>query len=384
MRRYRTMNGGVLCVVMGGALLAGRAAAQTPAAAPTSSAPASSGALPAPPDVASANETDPTVEQAREAFVLGTALAQQGQWPEALSAFERSSGLRPHPVTTYNIAYSERALGHYTRAYKMFRRCLSEHAAATGGTLPGDLLALAKGYLPEVEHRLAHAQVRTEPAGVALSVDGSPLEVGSPPGDAHLVLLAGTRDDRGREAPPSSAFELLLDPGRHLFVLSVPGSEDRVVSETFEAGASRELVLNAGAPPPSEKPPESGITLESPKPTESHARRTWAYVSYGVGGAGLITGSIFGILTLNKKSALNPHCPTPSTCDPKQQGDVDTMHRDAAFATVGLVVGLVGAGLGTYLLLSGGSTEKLPPKTANSAFIEPWVSSSMLGARGRF
>jgi hypothetical protein len=295
--------------------------------------------------------------------------------------------LRPHPVTTYNIAYSERALGHYTRSYKLFRRCLAEHTAATNGTLPDDLLALLRGYLPEVEARLAHAFVKTETPEATLSVDGRPLEIASKPGDARLVLLAGTLDDRGRATPPGPSFELLLDPGQHLFVLSMPGASDQVVSERFEPGATRELVLSAkGADMPAK--PASRMTPVSEKPPESSSNRTWTYVAFGVGGAGLVTSGIFAILTLNEKSFLdsNGHC-HDFDCNKAYQSEVDAVHRDATATSIALGVGVAGAAVGTLLLFTGGSKENVPAKaslSARSTTIEPWVGATMLGARGRF
>src|SRR5947207_8021484 len=83
------------------------------------SGPAGRGAPPAPPGL----ETEPVglpedsgVSAARDAFRQGSALARQGQWPEALTAFRRSAALKGHPITTYDIAYCERALGRYARA----------------------------------------------------------------------------------------------------------------------------------------------------------------------------------------------------------------------------------------------------------------------------
>jgi tetratricopeptide (TPR) repeat protein len=325
-------------------------------------------------------EHDSEVDLARQAFVLGTALAHQGQWPEALDAFERSSALRPHPVTTYNVAYCERALGHYTRAYRLFRRSLMEHRAATMGTLPDDLFALAKAYLGEVEHRMARVAVRITVPDAALSVDGAPLELESAPGAARLVLAAGTRDDRGGEAPTAPSFDLLIDPGRHVFVLSRPSAPDIVVSESFEAGTSRELVLGPSPEPPS-KPEQKPLTLRAPPPDHGTSH-TAAWVAFGVGGAGLVTGSVFGILTMQKGSFLSAHCGANKVCDPKYSADVDTAHRDAAIATVGLGVALVGGGLGTYLLLSG-NHEKAKER-APAVSIEPLVGPTLIGARGRF
>jgi hypothetical protein len=352
-------------------LCAGRATAAPDGA--SSKAPSSTDA--ATPDAAA------RVDQARDAFVLGTTLANEGEWPEALNAFSRSSALRPHPVTTYDMAYCERAMGHYTRARKFFRQALAEHERGVNGTLPEDLLALAKGYLPEVERRLAHAFVRAELHGATVSVDGRPLEPTSAPTDARLVLVAGTRDDRGSEAPPASSFELLVDPGRHLIVLSRPGTADKLIAETFDAGAERNLLLSADLPPS----PESTRRALPPEPASSSDNRTWMYVAYGAGGAGLLTGTVFGIMTLVKAGNLSDNCDAQKMCDPKYQADLDSANRDAVVATVGFGVAIAGAAAGTYLLLTGKHDDaKEKRKPSARVVVVPLLGPTLFGARGEF
>src|SRR5205814_480248 len=141
--------------------------------------------------------------------------------------------------------------------------------------------------------------------GATVSIDGRPLELTSTPAEPRVVLVAGTRDDRGSEAPPASSFELLVDPGRHLIVLSRPGTPDQVIAETFDAGTERNLLLRAEPPPSSER---AQGARPSPSARPSSSSRAWAYVAYGAGGAGLLTGSVFGILTLVKAHDLSGKC----------------------------------------------------------------------------
>src|SRR5689334_11653313 len=55
----------------------------------------------------------PHVVEARARFDEGAKLAEVGRYDDALSSFARSHALRPHAVTTYNMATCERALSHY-------------------------------------------------------------------------------------------------------------------------------------------------------------------------------------------------------------------------------------------------------------------------------
>src|SRR5258708_31920756 len=147
-------------------------APQAPAAAGTSVAgPAS------PPDSAPAAGTAvrPAVAQARAAFHEGTQLAAQQRWVEALNAFERSDSLRPHAITTYNIGYCERLLGHSTRARKMLAKALADHHARGDVELPAELISAAQAYLSEADRQVARVVVTITPGAGA--IDGPPLEL---------------------------------------------------------------------------------------------------------------------------------------------------------------------------------------------------------------
>ena len=69
---------------------------------------------------------DDDVARARELFVKGGQLVKDADWANALVAFEESSKLRSHPVTTFNVGQCLRAMGQYTRARRAFATALSE------------------------------------------------------------------------------------------------------------------------------------------------------------------------------------------------------------------------------------------------------------------
>jgi hypothetical protein len=318
-----------------------------------------------------------TLALARDAFRLGTQLANREQWSEALAAFEESSRLHPHPVTTYNIAYSERALGHHARAYALFQRCLAEHEAKVSGALTSDLSELAQGYSLELDGQIAHAFVEVKPSQATVTVDGRPLEPVFERRDGRPVLVAAKPERRARVGESPARFELVLDPGQHVLVVSLDGAPARSSSIDFDAGSARSLELSTTVLK-IDAPPRRSSSAEA---TRLAPQRTWAYVAFGVAGAALSTGAVFGILAANEKSFLDGggRCKN-GVCPPEYKGDVDAAYRDAAIATAGLGVGIAGAALGTYLWLSARPTERAPVR----ARIEPLLGPSMLGARGSF
>jgi hypothetical protein len=337
-------------------------------------------APPASPDEAAAPASDDDARaDAREAYRQGTALARDARWDEALAAFERSYALQPHPITSYNIAFCERAVGHYTRAYALARRALEEHEDGTLGALTETLLASARSHLDQAKQRVARVQVTVTPPDARLVVDGRPLE--SAEGDEGApILLAGTREAGPSEALPEGRAEVWLDPGAHVFVMSHDGT-DTAVTRRFAPGARGELELVAKEKAVVEvaRPaPAAPVRVEAPPPD-----RTWAYVALGTGAAGLIAGGITGWIAMSKRSDLLDACgPTRKDCPPEDQRRIDSMNLFADLSTIGFAVGGAGIALGTVLWLTAdsGSTDG----AADTARYELRVGPASASVAGRF
>jgi hypothetical protein len=290
---------------------------------------------------------------------VGTALTKEGQWVEALAQFERSARLHPHAVTTYDIGFCERALGRYTRARRSFGRALS-----AGGELPADLAAEARGYLAEIESRLSRALVALHPEGAAVAVDGRPLEVVAAEGP-HVELVAGTRDPGPAEIVPRS-FSLVIDPGPHVIVVRAAGAPERVVTRTFDAGATVPLVLDVG---PAPAPPK-------PAPP-ARSWRAGAIAAFSGGALGLGAAALFGGLALGKRNDLEGVC--AARCPHTAQPTVDAMNAFAGASTAGAVVAGVGAALGTVLWIAAPSREPAPRGPAGL-----WIGPSRVEVRASF
>jgi hypothetical protein len=180
----------------------------------------------------------PDIQKARAEFVAATDHVKNARWGEALAAFERSAAMRPHALTTYNIAACERALGRYTRARQTLVRALEADEASGSRELPRSFADDARRWVKEIDTILVRAAVTLAPADATLLVDGAPLVR---QGDA---LVAGLpTGDRGVTAP-GVRFTLVLDPGDHIVALSRAGFANAVVTKTFAAGSTPELSLD--------------------------------------------------------------------------------------------------------------------------------------------
>jgi hypothetical protein len=178
---------------------------------------------------------------ARRAFVEGVEAVKKAQWSDALVAFERSSRLRPHATTTFSIGACERALGRSSRARATFRRALEE-SAARGNQLPASLVTDAQNFIAEIDRLLAHVEVRLNPPGTEVSVDGRPL-LEEPGGYPLPVMVAGMLPPGAPAAPPAPSFEMIIEPGSHVIMLSRKGYASVTVKRSFDPGTRTVLPL---------------------------------------------------------------------------------------------------------------------------------------------
>jgi hypothetical protein len=356
-----------------GLLLAASNLRAQPAGVPAvgdATAPAEVPAEAAAPGVVAPPES-PDIQDAREAFRQGSTLAKQGRWSDALAAFEQSARIKQHPVTTYNVAFCARALGQFVRAYQAFQAALSPVTGSPGVMLPAGYQTQARAYLAELKQRVAHASVTLGAPQVTVRVDGHFVAVLGHEGDRDAYFASASESE---PRPLPRTFDLWLDPGSHVFIVSQRGFQDVTELHAFAPGGTQPLFFAEqapGAPSRDERPRTAG---------PSKPDRTWAIVSLGVGAAGFVASGVFGVLSLNLKSTLEPRCAN-GVCPASDSDDVDRMKRFADYTTVGFVVGGAGAALGAYLWL----TAKPARENARTTLrVTPWVGAGSAGVAARF
>jgi hypothetical protein len=192
------------------------------------------------PELARADDAKAT---ARLHFGRGAELVQDARWADALAEFERSFDLVPHPVTLFNVAACERAMGRYARArHTLLRtRALDEEWVHEGkASLPPSVRSDVDAFLSEIDAILVTVDVTLTPESATIAVDGRPLvrESGGPPARFYAGVAP---PGPGQTAAP--VFQLTLDPGTHVLVLAQPGFADIVRRETFARGEKRTLDL---------------------------------------------------------------------------------------------------------------------------------------------
>ena len=211
-----------------------------------------------------ASEAD--VHRARTEFTRGTSLVRRAQWAEALAAFERSQSLRPHAVTTFNIGACLRAMGRYTRARAAFSQALAENKLRKG-ELPGTLAAEARGYIAEIDRLAARVRVTIDPADAAIAIDGQPLVQDDSANTKDGVrMIAGLAPPGPGKPAPSREFEVIMDPGTHVLMVSRRGFAGAVVNRTFPPGTSEVVSIQLDRLPAvlriSSNEPSAVVTLD--------------------------------------------------------------------------------------------------------------------------
>jgi hypothetical protein len=357
-------------------VLAGSAAARDRTVSPA--APAPGAPVPAIEPPASLGADTGEVAEARAEFRRGSALAKAGDWEEALAAFERSARLKPHPVTAYDVAYCQRALGRYVRASFTFEQALHASAGAAGSELPAELTRDAETYLADARNKIGRATVNLKQPDLTIRVDGRALEQMPSPDGPVYVLSEDTAP--ATASPLPGRFVIWLDPGAHAFAVTARGGAHALQNRTLGPGERTNLTFSfAEAPgaPLAERP----STASSPDRATGATvpDRTWAFVAFGVGAVGLVGGAVFSGLSVAEKSSLDsdPACPKKQ-CPPGYADRESRMLTFADLATASLVTLAAGAGTGAFLWLTG------TPTKAKIARVTPWFSGTAAGVAGKF
>jgi hypothetical protein len=186
-----------------------------------------------------------------------------------------------------------------------------------------------------------------------------------------------------------TSVNVLVDPGQHAIIVGNPDGKDAIERPMLAAGSTTVLEFPLTKPEPAAPAPAPVALTTAPPPPAGETEgagpdRTWAYVAFGVGAAGLITGSVFGALALDKKSDLDdgPCSEGESACTPGSQGDIDTLDTRATISTIGFAVGGAGAvaGLVLWLMADGTSSEQVRDERR----VTPWIAGNVAGVRGAF
>lgn len=275
---------------------------------------------------ASAQSEDAPTDEADRLIAEGVELRKQGNEREALAKFERAHSIRPTPRALAQMGLATKSLRMFVQAEDYLSRALqAEDDAWITENRPA--LGLA---LDVAKKNLAWVDVRANVPG-ELSVDGN--RVGELPLQAPLRVRVGV---------------IRID-------IRAEGYEAWSSTETLTGGATGTVNATLKRAPtviPKDKRPAPPIDRGPAEPRENESRAIWTWSALGVGAAGVIVGTVFGVRSLSLKKDRDAECPTPS-CTSSKGVELDQDARTAAtWSTVGFAVGAVGLGTAAVLYLT--------------------------------
>lgn len=222
--------------------------------------------------------------------------------------------------------------GHLLEARAHFQRCAQSECPAPIPTYCGD-------WLSDVGKKIPTLVIRV--------VDDNGRDIA----DATVLLDDRTIDLDGRAVE--------VDPGKHRIrimraankpfeteIIAAQGEKDRVIVG--------KLVADEGPPRP--RPP---ISPPAPERPARAVVPTSSWTAWGIGAAGLLSFSIFAV-----KARLDYDSYAASCGQRCSASERDSVATTVTIADVSLVVGLVGAGVGTVLFLLHPKVDAVAPSTA--------------------
>jgi hypothetical protein len=301
----------------------------------------------------------------------GEAALAAKDYKAAEDDFRRADSLVHAPTLLLGLARALAAEGKWVEAQEAYNRIIREGVTPGAPDVFRKAVEDAKAEVPAIAPRLGSVTISVVAAGG---------------GDVPSPKV--TLDD----APVSAAslgVKRVANPGGHVVKVSADGFKSATVTVNVTAGTNsdapvsleKDSAVPAGGSPvpttpggPGSGTPTAGGT-DLPSPTSSGAS-PWPWVAFGLGGVGLGTGIVTGIVAIMKHSDLSTSCKN-GTCSPAQQSDLDTYNTVGLVSTIGFVVAGVGAAAGVTLLL-------LHPKNDAPVAAALVVGPGSLSAVGRF
>jgi hypothetical protein len=292
---------------------------------------------------AAAQPDDDARERARGIAEHGVAAYEAGRYEEAIARLREADAIFDAPHHDVYVARALKQLGRWLEAREAYRAALGAPSDRPGFAearqLAREELDRLQAALPAVEIALAGGQV-----GRVL-VDGAPAAIG-----------------------PGGAVE--VDPGPH-----------RVRVETTDGRSDeRSVRLGEGVLLRVTFEPRAAAATPTGAAPVDHGGSSWILpaAAFGVGGAGLVVGTITGIASLSAVGDLEEACPG-TTCPADEADTIDSAGTLANVSNVGFAVGAAGVGVGVVLLLLAGDEEAAQ---AAARSVAPHPGGAAL--RGRF
>jgi hypothetical protein len=325
-------------------------------------------------------------ETARTLMDQGRDLRDKGDLKEAVKRFQAANDIMHVPTTALELVKTQVALKMLVEA-----RDTVATMRQNVGPKEGKLFKDARAAAEEID-----ASLGARVPSVTINVKGTT------PGQDVTLAIDGVEVPSGVIGLPRT-----IDPGHHVITAKTSTGQGQQEIDVAEAESKPVDITVAGdasaAPPPTDVTP----TGPDEAPERSHSPTKLTYIGIGVTGAGILMGTITGIVSISDKSSLAKQC-LNDICGPSSSSALSSANTMATLSDVGFAVAGAGAVFTAVTLILGHdkkpdgaapatdtppSGDSAPPSTSSpadtppapSAFrVVPWFSGTMGGLVGTF
>jgi hypothetical protein len=195
------------------------------------------------------------VARARELFVEGAKLAQDGRWEAARDRFQRSLKRKRAALTLYNLGIAQQETGRLADALESFRAFLTQPVEPATQAY----VAPVRAVVAKLEARVGRVEIDVRPAGIG-----------------GVVIRIDGREARARSGL------WLVDPGPHEIVAAAPGHGEVRQKTTVPEGGRATLAITFALAP---QPAPIRTTLPAALGISGLALFVGGEVAFGVGAA---------------------------------------------------------------------------------------------------
>lgn len=282
-----------------------------------------------------AQAPDDTAPQASSGFAealfdRSVKLMQEGNYAEACPKLAESHRLDPASGTVYNLSICLEKQGKTASAVMAFEETLAR--SAKDGNKERE--ALARDQLAKLKPLVSRVVVRVGP---------------------KLVDLEGldVRFDGASVRRQAWGIEVPMDPGVHVLTAVAAGKrETRLEVDVNQPGKVFELALTSLDDVPLPAGPRRPSAQPREAPDTAGARRWVGVGLLGLSGLLVVGGSVSAIIAIDRHAESDRLCQSPPGCTADGTAAEVSANRFAWGANIGIGLGIVAAGIGTYLLLS--------------------------------
>ena len=295
---------------------------------------------------------------ATEQYKSGKSAFDQGNLEEALARFQASYDTVASPNSHLMIARVLIELQRHVAAYEELALVIGEAEAVKKNPEKYAKTAdAARALRSELEKKLGFvtvevpAKVKIKGEDVAVSQWGTPIPVVAGTTAVEVEMADGSKRSEQLSVPAGKTTELEISPP--------PAAPPAPTTSNVERCVEREGTQTTGG------------TIK---------QQTVAYAAGGIGAAGLLTFTVFGILDNKRFNDLETQC-VGGACPADLADDAERGRSYQALANVGLGVGVVGIGAGAVLLATAPRRERVASRTRRPQLL---VGPGSVAVKGRF